>query len=106
MADQDGKRISMEKVIFNSKQIDIASAVCFITGGIISGILGLTGLNGLFLLLAVMVILNGSLLLKMGLNLSAYSNQGVVSLAVNGVKSHAMSFVLFWTLSYALVHIY
>lgn len=104
--EQGGKRVSMEKMIYNTRQIDVVAAVCFITGGIIAGILGLTGLNGLFLIIAIMGLLNGGLLLKMGFQLSAYSTQGVFSFALNGVKSHAMSFVLFWTLSYALVHIY
>ncbi|KAH8070633.1 patatin-like phospholipase [Aureococcus anophagefferens] len=36
----------------------------------------------------------------------AYTNEAIPNHVIGGVGKYGLSFVLFWTLSYALVHIY
>ena len=98
--------VSHERAAFNVRQIETFSSVLYITGGIIAGILGLTGLNGLYLFLAVTAILKIVLIVKMGFQLAEYSTLTTLAFVSDGASNHGLSFVLFWTLFYALVHIY
>ena len=106
LKDKKGKLVSMERMAFNMRQIDTFSAIIFITGGIMAGILGLTGMKGLFLFAAITAAQAFALVLKMNFQLSEYSTMTPFAFVLHGAKSHGMSFVLFWTLFYALVHIY
>lgn len=109
MADQaepKNEKISMEQLMKNTQYIDKFQTVLYIAGGIISGVLGLTGLQGLLLYLLVAVVVILALLLKMKFSVSRYTEATLVGITTNGLSSCAMSYVLFWTLAYALVHIY
>jgi hypothetical protein len=98
--------VSMECLGWNTMKMDSFCAIMYITAGIVSGILGLTGMNGLFLFIAAALAMNAALFVKMGFCLEEYSNAPLLSFLTLGAKSHCMSYVLFWTLFYALVHIY
>jgi len=98
--------VSMESLAWNMKKMDSFCAIMYITAGISAGILGLTGIEGLFLFLAAALVMNATLFLKMGFSLEEYTTAPLLSFLTLGAKSHCMSFVLFWTLFYALVHIY
>lgn len=104
--DSKNEKMSMELLVKNNQQIDKFQTVIYIAGGIISGILGLTGVEGLILYIGLVVVASVSLLFKMGFKVSKYSDSSLIGLASNGLTNYAMSFVLFWTLAYALVHIY
>ena len=103
---EEQKRIAFDYLMSNMKQIDLFQTVIYMVGGIVSGIFGLTGLNGLFLFILLSIISVSSLLIWMKFDHSNYLNISVVDLTLMGVNNQVMSFVLFWTLSYALVHIY
>jgi hypothetical protein len=100
------EKISMEQLMKNNQQIDKFQTVLYISGGIISGVLGLTGLKGLFLYIALAVVISIALLVRSKFSLGKYTESSLLGLASNGLSNYAMSFVLFWTLAYALVHIY
>lgn len=100
------KLISMENMMRNMQQIDRVKQVLCIVGGIICGILGLTGLNGLLFFIALTAVSTIALLAKMKFKLKEYTNLSLFQFVSGGVSSTAMSFVLFWTLSFALVYIY
>jgi hypothetical protein len=100
------EKISMEQLMKNNQQIDKFQTVLYISGGIISGVLGLTGLKGLFLYIALAVVISIALLVRSKFALGKYTEASLLGLASNGLSNYAMSFVLFWTLAYALVHIY
>lgn len=110
MADQSEEqrheKIAIDLLMKNNQNIDKFQTVVFIIGGIISGVLGLTSWKGAVLYALLTVIVVTILMLKTGLKLSMYTDQSLLGLATNGLTNYAMSFVLFWTLSYALVHIY
>jgi hypothetical protein len=104
--DSKNEKISLEQLMKNNQQIDKFQTVLYISGGIISGVLGLTGLSGLLLYIALAVVISVVLMIRMGFSLSKYTDASLLGLASNGLTNYAMSFVLFWTLAYALVHIY
>lgn len=111
MADQPPREeksmgVSMEALGFNMRNMDSYCAIMYITSGTIAGILGLTGMKGLYLFLAALIAMNGSLFVKMRFSLEEYTTIPLSSFLTSGAKSHCMSYVLFWTLFYALVHIY
>ena len=106
LKDKKGKLVSMDRTAYNMRQIDTFSAIIFITGGIMAGILGLTGMKGLYLFAAITAVQSGALVLKMNFQLSEFSTMTPFAFVSHGAKAHGMSFILFWTLFYALVHIY
>ncbi|KAJ1438295.1 hypothetical protein B484DRAFT_444736 [Ochromonadaceae sp. CCMP2298] len=108
MAEKDAKtdNLSPELLGFNNLQLDKFQTVLYIAAGIISGVLGLTGVHGLIMFVAAWVAASGAILLKMGFNLPKYTNNNLIGLSTGGITNFVMSYVLFWTLAYALVHIY
>ena len=104
--DSKNEKMSMELLMKNNQQLDKFQTVIYIVGGIISGILGLTGLEGLALYVALAIVASVALLLRMQFKVDKYTDASLIGLATNGLTTYAMSFVLFWTFAYALVHIY
>ncbi len=46
------------------------------------------------------------LLLKMGFDVAPYYPYGLQGVLTNGITGGALSFMLFWTLFYDIVHLY
>ena len=99
-------KIILENLIGNMKKIDKAVTVMFIIGGVIAGILGCTSLEGLVMIIVLSILSSVALSVKMKFQLKTYTDLSVFGIFTMGISNHAMSFVLFWTLAYALVHIY
>jgi hypothetical protein len=99
-------KIILENLMGNMKKIDKAVTVIFIIGGVIAGILGCTGLEGLVMIISVSILCSLALSIKMKFQLKTFTDLSVFGIISMGITNHAMSFVLFWTLAYALVHIY
>lgn len=108
--DQHGQnkygKLMMEPLMHNMKSIETAITIMFIIGGIICGILGFTGVQGLGMFVLVSIVWSFSLLVKMNFQQRKYTDLSVLQVFTMGMSNHSMSFVLFWTLAYALVHIY
>lgn len=79
-----------------------------IAGGFAAGILGFTGLGGI--LFYLILYFATSLLILFGMkttNVSKYlPKTSLFSFLHGGIMNEALAFVLYWTLMYALVHIY
>jgi hypothetical protein len=99
-------KVSGEMLGFNMKKIDSFLTMLYIVSGVVSGVLGFTSLRGLFLYIVLSLVITFALLVKMQFDVKKYTVMPVHSLLIHGMSTHAMSFVLFWTLAYALVHIY
>ncbi len=89
--------------------VTFVRTIVVIAGGVVTGILGYTGLAGF--LCYVLVFMTGSLALlsKMGFKPSQYTSSGsLIAFMFDDVMSQqlTLSFLLFWTLFFALVHIY
>ena len=99
---------SMEAMQLNVRQFQLLRTVMLITGGILCGILGLTGLLGAFFYIAVSIIANLSIVIVTGFKPQSYFMLSSGSMLGNDLMNfnHMLSFIMFWTLSYALVYIY
>ena len=122
-------------VLRNKRSVDRVHTILAIFIGLAAGILGLTGLRGFAAFAAALVVVAGAwppahvprwsaphlvpipmcaglcgavsvLLVKMGGDVTTYFPTSFFGFLFGGMFDHLMSFLLFWTLSYALVHIY
>lgn len=91
---------------YNMKQLELYSIVVYLLAGSIAGILGFTGLNGLILFILISVTAYFALYLRMNLATLSYTTSSLLSLSFSAGSSQALTFVLFWTFAYALVHLY
>jgi len=97
-----------QSVTRNMKAIAYIRTVSTIAGGFAAGIFGLTGLKG-FLFFAVHFLLTSLAVvtMKMGGRVPIYiPKTSFQSFLSDGMVGEALAFVLYWTLMYALVHIY
>ena len=80
-----------------------------IAGGVACGVLGLTGAAGLAFYVALHVFTSLVLLRKIKFDLPEYvsgKDTSVLSFVFAGVGDQALSFILFWTLAFAVFHVY
>jgi hypothetical protein len=103
---QEMKMISGENLMMNSKKIHRFRIIMFIVGGIVCGVLGLTSVRGLIFFFGITALSSLALAAKMKFDCKKYSNLTLIQLIIQSMSSTAMTFLLFWTLSFALVYIY
>lgn len=107
---EDGSRIkmSMEAMMGNGIQLMNFRTLCVgIVCGVICGILGLTSLHGLLFYLLSSILTDFIVVFyKMKMNTKEFTNTSFVQFYIDGLSNSAMTFVLFWTLSFAIVYIY
>jgi hypothetical protein len=80
--------------------------VVSIVGGIVAGILGLTGMKGLVCFALTYIVIALSLVSKMSMNVVQFTNGSLTKLLLADLQKNGLSFTLFWTLTYALIYIY
>lgn len=98
--------VSGELLMYNMKQLDLVNIVMYLTGGSIAGILGLTGVHGLILFVLITFLIQVGVLIRMGFNTKKYTISSIIGLSISAGSAQALTFILFWTLAFALVHIY
>jgi hypothetical protein len=104
--DDISQLISREAMDQNLRQIHMAKAVIYILGGLICGVLGFTGLYGLLFYMGITAIVTLAIMAKMGFQLKKYTSTTATNFAISGVFNHVLSFIMWWTLAFALVYIY
>jgi hypothetical protein len=107
--DGDVEFFNQENLMKNMKMVTFVRTIVVIAGGVVTGILGYTGLAGFVCYLLVFMAGSLVLLSKMGFKPSQYTSSGSLNAFMfDGVMSQqlTLSFLLFWTLFFALVHIY
>jgi hypothetical protein len=97
---------SPEKLQHNIKEIDLVRTVTNILGGIIAGILSCTSLEGLAVFVVLYAVTSLALLTRMELQPRSYCTYTALTFMFSSISQYAVSFLLFWTLSYAIVYIY
>ncbi|KAK9089993.1 hypothetical protein Sjap_023170 [Stephania japonica] len=109
---RDDKKVTDDLEIFsadnlqsNMKIIYYSRTFLSIISGVIAGILGLTGLTGFIFYFLVMAITSVGLIAKANFSIHAYFTSWN-QIIVDGFLSGLMSFVLFWTFAYDIVHIF
>jgi hypothetical protein len=80
-----------------------------IIGGIAAGILGLTGFKGILFYVLLYITTSFLIIVRMNDNFSVAKfvpKTTAASFLYSGLVGETLAFVLYWTLFYALVHIY
>jgi hypothetical protein len=97
---------SQKPFAYNVKNLAWLRAVMAIVSGICAGILGLESLWGFMFYIATSVLLSASIYItRVEAQPELYFNTASF-LMIHDVFSNLVSFVLFWTLFYGLMHVY
>ncbi|XP_077217160.1 uncharacterized protein LOC143851571 isoform X2 [Tasmannia lanceolata] len=96
---------SVENLQNNMKVIYYSRTFLSIIGGVVAGILGLTGLMGFVFYFLVMAITSLGLASKAKFSIHSYFDSWN-RIVLDGFLGGLMSFVLFWTFAYDIVHIF
>ncbi|KAL3812252.1 hypothetical protein ACJIZ3_013520 [Penstemon smallii] len=89
----------------NARIINYSRTFMSIIGGVIAGILGFTSLTGFIFYFIVMAITTVGLAAKAGFSIHSYFDSWN-RVILDGILGGLLSFVLFWTFAYDLVHIF
>jgi len=112
--------VSVKALATNTRVLNFVRSVMFVYAGSVAGVLGLTGLQGFAFYVTVFVVVSVAMLMFMkssGKAGDAKSHDGdglqrffltssPVSFALSGMGGQLVTYILFWTLAYALVHLY
>ena len=90
----------------NLNAVDGCRSYLTLFGAVGAGVVGATGLRGLLFFVGTYVLGSVALLTRMRCNPVDYTSESLPKFVIAGAPGYALSFVLFWTLAYALVHIY
>ena len=90
----------------NLNAVDGCRSYLTLFGAVGAGVVGATGLRGLLFFVGTYVLGSIALLTRMRCNPADYTSESLTKFVITGAPGYALSFVLFWTLAYALVHIY
>ncbi|KAI6691050.1 hypothetical protein NL676_027878 [Syzygium grande] len=96
---------SSENMQSNMKVVYYSRTFMSIIGGVIAGILGFTGLTGFVIYFLVMAITSIGLIAKTGFSVNSYFSSWN-QIIFDGFLGGLMSFVLFWTFAYDIIHIF
>ncbi|XP_024995085.1 ER membrane protein complex subunit 6 [Cynara cardunculus var. scolymus] len=96
---------NVENMQSNMKVVYYSRTFMSIIGGVIAGILGFTGLMGFVVYVLVMAITSVCLTAKAGFSIHSYFDSWNRVL-MDGFLGGLLSFVLFWTFAYDIVHIF
>ena len=99
-------RFSPETIGQNSYHVSKLRTLLCITSGIICGILGLTSLNGLMFFLLASIISDTVIMSKMQFKLVDFLSTNILYFWLDGFVFTSMTFVVFWIMSFTIVHIY
>ncbi|GMH28557.1 hypothetical protein Nepgr_030400 [Nepenthes gracilis] len=94
-----------ENIQNNMKIIYYSRTFLSIVGGVIAGILGFTGFAGFVLYFLVMAVTSVGLIAKAKFSVQSYFDSWN-RVILDGFLGGLMSFVLFWTFAYDIVHIF
>ncbi|KAI4335017.1 hypothetical protein L6164_013704 [Bauhinia variegata] len=94
-----------ENLQSNMKIIYYSRTFLSIIGGVVAGILGFTGLKGFVLYFLLMAVTSLGLIAKAKFSIHSYFDSWN-QVVLDGFLGGLMSFVLFWTFAYDIVHIF
>mmetsp|Transcript_7388 Transcript_7388/g.11030 ORF Transcript_7388/g.11030 Transcript_7388/m.11030 type:complete len:112 (+) Transcript_7388:90-425(+) len=107
---EDRSFVNVQILNKNKKIIDLCRTSLCTVAGFSTGVLGCTGYKGLIFFVLFHAAVSFFLLLKMGFDLSGYTaskkDGSLMGFFFEGLFGLALTFILFWTLSYALVYVY
>ncbi len=98
--------IKQDALMFNIKNLELFHISLAIVAGVAAGILGLTSLRGLYLFLVVSVLSIFGLLFKMKFDSGRYMIGSILQFEFSMLSGQVLTYILFWTFAYAIVHLY
>ncbi|CAA0829421.1 Rab5-interacting family protein [Striga hermonthica] len=101
----DISTFNVENMQNNTRIINYSRTFMSIIGGVVAGILGFTGLTGFIFYFIVMAITTVGLAAKTGFAVHSYFDSWN-RIVFDGILGGLLSFVLFWTFAYDIVHIF
>ncbi|KAJ7955268.1 ER membrane protein complex subunit 6 [Quillaja saponaria] len=101
----DVATFNAENMQSNIKIIYYSRTFLSIIGGVVAGILGFTSLTGFIFYFLLMAITSLGLVAKAGFSVHSYFDSWN-RVVLDGFLGGLMSFVLFWTFAYDIVHIF
>jgi len=105
-ADVDFSEVfSMERIGYNVRFINTCRTFVAIVAGMAAGILGIEGVAGFVAFLLSTGVLSVALYLKVSCDPKPFFKKPN-DVWTEGISQAAMSYILFWTLFYDIVHIY
>eukprot|EP00045_Choanoeca_perplexa_P000821 m.16433 g.16433 ORF g.16433 m.16433 type:complete len:114 (+) comp10564_c0_seq2:222-563(+) len=90
---------------YNFSQVHYIRAIAAIAGGIASGTLGLVFLWGFAFYAALSLVVSGILFASFGRSHDKHF-PSLNNVVWDGVTKNLFTYVLFWTISYGMVHVY
>ena len=96
---------SMERIGYNGRILNFCRVYVAIISGCAAGILGITGLAGFLVFFLSTFLLSVGLYLKVSCEPKPFFKRPD-DIWTDGITQALMSYVLFWTLFYDIVHIY
>ncbi|KAM3412534.1 hypothetical protein ACQJBY_003944 [Aegilops geniculata] len=102
---EDVPVIQAENLTSNVRSILYSRTFLSIISGVVAGIWGFTGLTGFVFYFVIMMVASIGLLAKSKFSVHTYFDSWS-RILVEGVLAGLMSFVLFWTFAYDIVHIF
>ncbi|XP_008800913.1 ER membrane protein complex subunit 6 isoform X2 [Phoenix dactylifera] len=103
--DDDMPIFNAENLQSNMKSIYYSRTFLSIIGGVVAGIWGFTGLMGFIFYFLIMAIASLGFAAKAKFSIQKYFDSWN-RIVVDGFLGGLMSFVLFWTFAYDIVHIF
>ncbi|PUZ55318.1 hypothetical protein GQ55_5G202900 [Panicum hallii var. hallii] len=97
--------IHADNLVSNIKSINYSRTFLSIISGVVAGIWGFTGLMGFVFYFLVMMVASLGLLVKAKFSVHTYFDSWN-RIIIEGVLGGLMSFVLFWSFAYDIVHIF
>ncbi|RCV16639.1 hypothetical protein SEVIR_3G157100v4 [Setaria viridis] len=97
--------LQAENLTSNVKSIYYSRTFLSIIGGVVAGIWGFTGLMGFVFYFLIMMVASIGLLAKSKFSVQTYFDSWN-RILIEGVFGSLMSFVLFWSFAYDIVHIF
>eukprot|EP00826_Nyctotherus_ovalis_P014618 TRINITY_DN14089_c0_g1_i7.p2 TRINITY_DN14089_c0_g1~~TRINITY_DN14089_c0_g1_i7.p2 ORF type:complete len:116 (+),score=35.39 TRINITY_DN14089_c0_g1_i7:87-434(+) len=97
--------LAPEIIMLNSRNLHNCFVLTAICGGMVAGILGLTGLEGLYFYLVMFVLGMLAVLVRLKFSPSPYF-RSFGQTVVGELTAHILSYLLFWVIFHNLVNIY
>jgi len=96
---------SFDRIGFNTRNLNYCRVFVAIVSGCAAGIMGLTSIVGFLAFFLTTFLLSVMMYVKMGMQPKPYFKKPE-EVWTEGVMQAMMSYILFWTLFYDIVHIY
>lgn len=98
-------KYDVQKIVENNQIVQIIRIIMSICGGLVAGILGLTGYNGFYFYIGLNTFIFVCLWMKSRFQHQKYFNS-IKEILLGDFSSNILCFIMFWTLGFALIHVY